>query len=264
MPSLSVLALSLLSPAWADAPWPHLAGAGDLEWGTTALPLDGVPRDRSEFLPDAGFIGARPGDKPTDLELPGPHPGGERRFLRYVQGQLVDAWVVRDGPVDTSVWAGGTEEWRGPVLGPGPDGWRSFGDATSWRQGQRTALHWRDRTSDTEILAVRTSGGTTYKSVRARIVENDAPPPTLPAKLKGDLKPMLKPHADGLSGCLNQADKPINVVLHLAFDDKGRPARIKVDTDKVAPDVVDCMAGVVGRLGGQPGSVGTATMQRIR
>lgn len=264
MPSMLVLACCALPAARAATPWPDPAGAGDLSWGTTALPLDSLPRDRSAFLPDAGFIGARPGDKPTDIELPGPHPDGERRFLRYVQGTLVDAWVLKQGPVDISVWAGGVEEWRGPVLGPGPDGWRAFGDATSWKLGQRTALHWRDRTSDTEILAVRTAGGTTYKSVRARIVENDAPPPTLPAKLKGELKPMLKPHADALSGCLNQADKPINVTLHLAFDDKGRPARIKVDTDKVAPDVVDCMAGVVGRLGGQPGSVGTATMQRIR
>jgi hypothetical protein len=264
MPSLFVLACCSIPAAWAGGPWPDPAGADDLAWGTTALPMDSLPRDRSAFLPDSGFIGNRPGDKPTDLELRGPHPGGERRFLRYVQGALVDAWVVKEGPVDLGSWAGGAEEFKGPVLGPGPDGWRTFGDATSWRLGQRTALHWRDRTSETEILAVRTAGGTTYKSVRARVVENDAPPATLPAKLKGDLKPMLKPHASALSGCLNYADKPINVVLHLAFDDKGRPARIKVETDRVAPDVVDCMAGVVGRLGGTPGVVSSATLQRIR
>lgn len=264
MPSLFVLAWCLLPTASASEPWPDAAGAGDLEWGTTALPLQSRPRDRSAFLPDAGFIGARPSDKPTDIELPGPHPDGQRRFLRYVQGTLVDAWVVQSGEIDVSSWSGGTEEWRGPVLGPGADGWRAFGDATSWRLGQRTALHWRDRTSETEILAVRTAGGTTYKSVRAQVVENTAPPATLPAKLKGELRPLLKPHADALSGCLNHADKPINVVLHLAFDDKGRPARIKVDTDRVAPDVLDCMAGVVGRLGGTPGQVGSATLQRVR
>lgn len=264
MPSMFVLACSSLSMAWAGGAWPDAAGAGDLSWGTTAMPLESQARDRSAFLPDAGFIGSRPGDKPTDLELPGPHPGGERRFLRYVQGSLVDAWVVKDGAIDTSSWAGAAEEWRGPVLGPGTDGWRAFGDATSWRLGQRTALHWRDRTSDIEILAVRAAGATTYKSIRARIVENDAPPATLPAKLKGDLKPMLKPHAGALSGCLNHADKPINVVLHLAFDDKGRPARIKVETDRVAPDVENCMAGVVGRLGGTPDSVSSATLQRVR
>ncbi|MEC7947215.1 MAG: hypothetical protein VX265_06570 [Myxococcota bacterium] len=264
MPSMFVLALLAASSAAADPPWPDAAGAGDLAWGTSALPLESQPRDRSSFLPDAGFIGARPGDKPTDIELPGPHPGDERRYLRYVHGALVDAWVVKNGQVDTSPWRGGSEEWRGPVLGPASDGWRAFGDATSWRLGQRTAMHWRDRTSDREILAVRAAGGTTNKSVRARVVENQAPPPTLPAKLKGDLKSQLKPHADALSGCLNQADKPIHVVLQLAFDDQGRPGRIKVETDKVAPDVVDCMAGVVGRMGGVPGSIGTATLQRIR
>ena len=60
--------------AWAGGAWPDPAGADDLAWGPTALPLHSESRDRSAFLPDAGFIGSRPGDKPTDLELPGPHP----------------------------------------------------------------------------------------------------------------------------------------------------------------------------------------------
>lgn len=260
----SLLFVFLVQSATAGTNWLDTGGAGDLEWGTTLLPAESDPRSRSEFLPDAGFIGARPGDKPTDLELPGPHPGGERRYIRYVHGNLVDAWVLRAGTVDTSPWSTGQEEWTGTVLGPGPDGWHSYGDATSWRLGSRTALHWRDRTSSTEILAVRTTGAKDYKSVRASVVQNDAPPPTHHAKLKGELKGLVRPHAQALSGCLNSSDKPINAVLHLAFDNQGRPARIKVETDKVAPDVLDCMAGVVGAVPGPPGSVGTVSLRRIQ
>ena len=259
-----LFALSVAGSAGAASPWPDAAGAGGLEWGTTTLPVSSVARDRTAFLPDSGFIGARPGDKPVDLELPGSHPHGERRYLRYVHGALVDAWVVGPGPIDVSIWAAGDVEWTGPVLGPGPDGWRAFGDATSWVLGGRTALHWRDRTSDTEILAVRAGGATRYKAVRAQVVRDEAPPPTVSARLKGDLKAVLKAEADALSGCLNPADKPVSAVLHLTFDAQGRPARIKVETDKVAPDVTDCMAGVVSGVLGVPDTVGSLTLQRIR
>ena len=264
MMSLPLSMVLLGGLASAGSPWPDAAGAGELEWGTTSLPVDGISRDRAAFLPDSGFIGARPGDRPTDLELPGLHPGGQRRYLRYVHGVLVDAWVVGPGPIDVSVWVAGELDWSGPVLGPGPDGWRSFGDATSWNLGTRTALHWRDRTSETEILAVRAAGATRYKAVRAEAVQNEAPPPTGAARLKGDLKAVLKSEDEALSGCLNAADKPVNAVLHVAFDAQGRPARLKVETDKVAPDVMDCMAGVVVGVLGPPDSVGSVTLQRSR
>lgn len=264
---MSPFVLPLLAAA-AAAPgdsWLRPAGPGEFAWGTTQMPLEITRRDRSEFLPDAGFIGASRGEKPEDLELRGPHPLGDRRIVRYVQGRLVDAWVVRDGSLEPGHWSGiGSAEWSGVVLGPAPDGWHAFGDATSWAGAGFTAMHWKDRSSDTEILAVRSAGATTYKAVRAEPLSDAAPPPTGPGKLKGELKDLAKSREKALVGCLNEAEKPVQADVRVRFDRTGRPARIRVDTDKMAPNVVGCMAGVLADLPGPANDSVGGTLVRMR
>jgi hypothetical protein len=264
MSSLALLLLCAASAAPGDA-WLHPTGPREFAWGSTQMPVEFENRDRSEFLPDAGFIGAARGDKPQDIELPGPHPLGERRFIRYVQGRLVDAWIVRDGTVDPGHWGAlGSAEWSGTVLGPAPDGWRAFGDATSWAGGGFTAMHWKDRATDLEILAVRSAGATTYKALRAQPLTDEAPPATAPGKLKGELKALVKAREKALSGCLNDAEKPIEANIRLRFDRTGRPSMVRVDTDKTAPNVVDCMAGVLADVAGPANDSVAGTLVRMR
>jgi hypothetical protein len=261
---LSTLA-ALSVPAHAADGWVNQEGVGALKWGTSEMPFEVKPRDRKDFLPDTGFIGSKPGEKPNDIELQGDFAKGEHRFIRYVQGSLADAWHVLEGEVDADSWSRlGVEEWRGPVLGPADDGWRSYGDATSWRVGDKTVLHWRDRSSPREILAVRTVSVRSYKAIRAAPLSDEGPNPTGTIKLRGQLKSSLKPMEESLSGCLNQAEKPIEMRIELIFDYQGRPGRIKVDTDKVAPNVLDCVAGALSTMSGQAGGRGAATAVRMR
>ena len=259
---MALLAASL--SAQADDQWLNPWGAGEFQWGTDQQPLDAVARPRDVYLPDAGYIGRSPSDKPEDLEIPGPHPGGERRFVRYVNGALVDAWLVRPGPIDVSDFqANGKELWSGVVLGPSEDGYRAFGDAVAWQVGQRTAMLWKDRSSDLEILSNR-SVATGQYAVEAEGPLVEGPAGRHGARISGDLKDYLKGEEDAISGCLDQAPKPVEGHLFVTYDAKGRPARIKADTDQPSADVLHCWAGAIAHTQAPADQVFSARVFRMR
>ena len=259
------LAAALCSgAALAEEAWLTPEGAGGMRWGSTSQPVGAIPRSRAQFLPDSGYVGRSAADRPDDLEVPGPHPGGERRFLRYVGGELVDAWVLRPGPIDVSAYAyDGEELWTGVVLGPSEDGFRAFGAGQSWRMGDRTVLHWRDRSSTVEVLASRAAPSGRYGLERAEPLKPMGSG-LVKARLKGDLKPWVEPVADALSGCLENAPKPVIAELSLAYDSKGQPGRIKVNTDQPEPSAVECFAGAVVSTSAPPGTAGSVEVFRMR
>ncbi len=253
----------LLGMSASAEPWLTLTHAGELEWGTDEQPLDVERRSRSDFLPDAGYIGRSPADKPDDLLLPGPDE--ERRYVRYVHGALVDAWLVRQGSIDTSAFSqAGEEEWAGVVLGPAEEGWRALGYAQSWVVGDRTVMHWSDRMGGMEILAYRAMSSGAYGVRRAAPVGTGTHTSSRKVQIKGDLKPQLKPHADGLSGCLDSAPKPVMAEVFVRYDGAGRPARLRVETDQPSFNVIDCMAGVVEGTRAEAFAEGSVTVLRMR
>ena len=263
MRAVLLLLLPLVARA-EDGDWLQRGGAGEYEWGTTNQPYGATPRPRDLFLPDSGYVGRQASDRPEDMEIPGPHPDGERRFLRYVDGRLVDAWVLREGPIDASGLASdGREEWTGAVLGPADDGYRAFGKATSWLVGNRTWLWWRDVGSDREVMVSRATSNGTYAVRHASRLEVGSPG-TAHARLKGDLKEWLKPAEDPLSGCLNQAPKPVEATLWVEFDHTGHPARIRSTTDQPSPASVECFAGAVYELKAPPDTKGTLSIIRFQ
>lgn len=261
---VAALLLAFALRAGAADQWLNPWGAGDQQWGTDQQPVDAVSKPRDFFLPDAGYLGRNPSDKPEDLEIPGPHPGGERRFLRYVNGALVDAWLARPAPIEVEDFRlHGSEEWSGVVLGPGENGFRAFGDAVSWQVGQRTAMHWKDRSSSLEILACRSAPTGRYA------VEHEAPlalgaAGRHNAKITGDLKDIVKGVSDAISGCLDLAPKPVEGHLIVAYDAKGRPAQIKANTDQPSSDVLRCWAGAVAGTTAPPGQAFSAKIFRMR
>ena len=246
--------LLLLFPAVAGAAeaWLEPEGPLPFTWGSNDQPFDGLPRNKTFNLPDSGFIGGGPDDRPDDMELPGPFPDGERRFLRYVGGHLVDAWLVREGPIDiTRYEVRGAVEWRGAVLGPGPDNMRAVGDATSFTFGDRTVLHWKDRTSSREVLASRAQPTGSYGVERARplIVGGIG---NRKIQLKGSLKGIAKPVEEVLSGCFNSAPKPVSAQVKASYDRMGRLGLIRVVTDQPSLEVEDCVAGALSKTGAPP------------
>ena len=260
-----LLALAFLQTATAEEDWLTLNGAGGLAWGTDAQPLDAVPRDRSKSpLPDSGFIGGRPGDRPDDLELLGPHPQGERRYLRYVEGRLVDAWMVRQGPIDTTTLElSATEAWRGPALGPGDGRLKGIGDTTSWTHGDRSVLHWRDRMSGLEILAVRTRPTGSYGVQRAVPLE-PGDSSTARIRLRGSLKTTATPVSALLSRCFDQAPKPVEARITAVYDDRGRLGRVAVDSDSPALDADTCVISALIRTTASPRFAGDVELFRLR
>ena len=256
--------LSGCSPAAADAPWLTLNGAGGLPWGTSEQPLDLVPRSRAYTLPDSGYFGSHPADRPQDYELKGAHPSGERRFVRYVQGVLVDAWLVRDGPINTMrLELQGTEEWSGPSLGPGEGRLRAIGDAVSWQVGSRTALHWKDRMTEVEVLALRARPNAQYGVVRATALE-----PGMTgrgkARMRGSLKEVARPAEDLLSGCLNTVPKPVTAKITAVYDTQGRLGRVAVEVDQPAVDVDLCIAAALSTTATAPRVSGDLELFRMR
>jgi hypothetical protein len=261
---IALLCLVLSALAQEDPWWLSPEGAGGLSWGTSEQPVGAVARPRDFYLPDAGFVGRDPNDRPEDLELPQPHGSGERRFMRYVHGALVDAWVVREGNIDTSAWERlGEKQWQGTILGPADGGWRAYGDATSWQVGQRTALWWRDRSSKREILVSRAPPSGQYG------VRRDAPlapglPGTQGVRLRGTAKDWLKPWEGPISGCLEHSPKPVAASIHLLWDAAGRPSRIRADADQPAFELITCMAAAVSQASAPPGSQASAEAFRLR
>lgn len=264
MRALLLLALALPSSRAEEGAWLTLNGAGDLSWGTDNQPFEAIPRDRSVVLPDAGYIGARPGDRPDDLEVPGPHPRGERRYLRYVGGKLVDAWMVRSGPIDTTaIEVNATEAWRGPALGPGDGKLRGIGDAVSWDHGGHTVLHWKDRMSDTEVLVVRSRPSQTYAVTRAKVLEPGGASGAS-IRIKGTLKPTAKPVAGVLSHCFDPAPKPVEAKVTAVYDQRGRLGRVSVQTDSPSLEVEECVAGALIRTTAGPKFAGDLELFRMR
>ncbi len=251
--------------AFAEDPWLTLYGAGDLTWGTTAQPLDGVPRSRDLTLPDSGFIGMNTRDKPDDLEIPAPE--GERRFLRYVGGALVDAWVVRHGPIPISEFSRiGDVEFTGPVLGPTvtreEQGWRAVGDATSWKVRDRTVLYWKDRASDLEILASRASPSGSY-GVRREAPLAPGIPSSVRPTIKGDMNRWVKPRVAELSGCMENSTTPVTAEVDVRWDAAGRLSRMKANAGQPAAELTSCVAGAIADLPALPNQSGSFTITRM-
>lgn len=264
---LLTLALFTLGARAQDEPWLTPDGPGDLRWGTSVQPLDARPRPRDLYLPDAGFIGKSAKDHPDDLELPAPE--GERRFLRYVDGQLVDAWWIKvEGGLPVSDFArAGDREWEGGLLGPamaeGEAGWRAFGDATSWRGQGRTALYWRDRMSGVEILVSRATPTGSYAVRRATPLAPPIPSRVKP-RIKGDMNRWILPRAREVSGCFDNSPMPVSADVSIRWDDRGRPGRIRATADQPAVELNECIAGAVEGAEALPNQEGSFSLVRLQ
>jgi hypothetical protein len=258
----SLLALASTALAQDEAAWLRVDGIEGHPWGTDSVPLDGTPRPRDVVLPDSAFIGASKGDKPEDLELRG--PAGERRFVRYAYGQLVDAWHLREGTLDPApIVEGARPEWTGVVLGPAEDGFLAYGTASSWTLGNRTLLHWRDRLGKRELLASRAVPPPQYGVGRPAPLE--APADTgATAKLSGDFKKEARAVVGKLAGCFDQSRKPVGAAIGLVFDARGQPARVKVQADQPAFNLDDCVAGALLDVRAAPNAKGTLEMLRFQ
>ncbi|MEL6341842.1 MAG: hypothetical protein AAFV53_01830 [Myxococcota bacterium] len=249
--------------AWALGDWLTLDGAGGLSWGSRDKPPQHERRSRSDFLPDSGFIGTSASDRPEDLELPA--PSGERRFVRYVDGALVDAWLVRDGAIRlVDIEREATPEWAGVILGPAEPGWRAFGFARSWSRNDRTILHWDDRSSDTEIVASRARSTQHYAIQRAAPVDEGLRTSPRKVQIRGDLKSTVSAYAGEISGCLDPAPKPVTVTVSLRYDGAGRPARVKVETDQPSFHITECIAGAISKTRAPGETAGVFTAFRMR
>lgn len=254
--------LALTASASAGELWLTPDGAAGVPWGADGRPAKYARKARSVHLADDGFAGRGPTDKPDDIEVLDKNASGERRFMRYIDGALVDAWVIRPGPIDDSHYSiHGNEQFRGAVVGPAEPGWVAVGDAISWELGGRTVLHWRDRLTDNEVLANRAIPGTRYSARRPEPLQ-PGEPSAAKAGISGDLKKLVKPFSGGLSSCFDSAIKPIRAEVSLKYDRLGRLARVRVDTDSVTYDVESCVAGALVRTGAAPGLEGTFTVYR--
>ena len=258
-----VLALGAALAA-EDAAWLRTDGAGELPWGTNVLPFDAVPRARSSYLPDTGFVGRNPSDRPEDLELTGAQPGGERRFLRYVDGALVDGAVLRPAPIDPTPLVGGAAPaWSGPVLGPGEGPFRLIGEARGWVVDGRTVTHWVARDGRLELLSSRALPGGRYKALAPEVLHPGAPGRAA-IKVKGPLAPVIKPVEAQLSGCLDASPLPVEATVEVGFDGKGRAARVRAENLRGEGGVFECVAGALIGVAGAPGSIQAATIIRTR
>jgi len=259
---LSCGALLTTLHATAGEHWLTPEGAGGIAWGESARPEKYARKARSVFLADDGFAGRGPADAPDDIEVEFRNSIGERRFMRYVDGALVDAWLLRRGPIDDSYYVThGTEEFRGAITGPAKGGWVAIGDAISWQVDGRTVLHWRDRLTETELLANRAVPGTRYSARRPEPLQRGA---VSSAKIgiTGDLKKLVKPFSGMLSKCFDSSIKPLRAVVTLRYDRLGRLARVLVDTDSVTYDVESCVAGSLLRTGAAPDLEGSFEIYR--
>lgn len=257
-----MLLLALLALA-QDSSWLTPDGVEGFAWGTDAIPLDAVPRPKDLVLPDSAFIGASKQDRPDDLELKSPVPG-ERRFVRYARGAFVDAWLLAERPLDPEpLVAGGSPEWSGVVLGPGEDGYLAYGLARSWKVGDRTVLHWKDRASKRQLLVSRAAPSMQYGIGRAEPLETPGDTGAR-AELGGDLKKLAKPFAGAAASCFDQSPMPVEATIELKFDGAGAPSRVRVRADQPAFNLENCVAASFLTMSGPPAGQGTLTLRRFR
>lgn len=243
--------------------WIRSGGVEGFDWGSDAMPVEGLPRPRDYPLPDDSYIGANKQDRPDDVELKSPLVG-ERRFLRYARGFLVDAWLVSTTPIDVSMVTGFEPPvWSGVLLGPGEDGWLAYGLAQSWNVGERTVLHWKDRLGRREVLVSRAAPTMQYGIGRAEPLQVPGDTGSRPA-LSGDFKKEARPLAGGLASCFDTSPKPVEAKIALKLDARGAPSRIRVAADQPAFNLEYCVAASLLELRGAPNAEGTLTMLRFQ
>ncbi|HCH63107.1 MAG TPA: hypothetical protein DFR83_09900 [Deltaproteobacteria bacterium] len=258
----SLVGLLAAAPTPAGEHWLTAEGAGGIAWGESTRPAKFQRRSRRFTLADDGFVGLGPSDAPHDIEVEYRNSVGERRFMRYVDERLVDAWLLRVGPIDDSYYSThGKEQFRGAIVGPAEDGWVGVGDAISWQLGDRTVLHWRDRLTDTELLANRAIPGRRYSARRPEPLKPGGKS-TAKIGISGELKKFVKPYSGMLSKCLDASNKPIRLEVVLRYDRLGRLSRVRVNTDTVVYEVERCVAGALIRTGAPPDLEGSFSVYR--
>ena len=253
--------------AWAQDAWVTPYGAGGLDWGTGSVPLDAVPRRKDWYLPDSGFIGK----SPDDLEIPAPQ--GERRFVRYVAGALVDAWWVSTQPIDPGPLVGYEKPaWTGAVLGPTgitaepppeEEGFLAYGTGRSWSVSGRTVFHWRDRLGKVEVIASRAEPTPQYGVQRA---EPLMPPSDSGAKasVRGTFVKLIQRYKGRLASCFDQSRLPINATILMRWDPAGMPARIRVEADQPTFNLEVCVAAALMDVRNTGNAQGSLELMRFK
>jgi hypothetical protein len=248
-----------------DAPpgWLGAHGVAGFDWGSNDVPVDAVPRARDLVLPDAAYIGANGQDRPDDLELKGA-PAGERRFLRYVHGVLVDAWWMSATRLDPGPLVDDARpDWTGTVLGPADGGFLAYGTASSWTVGARTVLHWHDRLGARDLLVSRAAPTPQYGIGRATPLVAPADTGSRP-RLSGDFKKEARPLLGSMASCFDSSRTPVGATVELRLDATGVPSRIKVSADQPTSNLEDCVASALMDLHGAPNATGTLEMLRFQ
>jgi hypothetical protein len=246
--------------ALAEDLWLTPDGAGGFAWGTSDVPEKIIPKRKDYFLPDSGIVTR---EAPADWEVLGA-PQGERRFMRYFGGVLVDAWLVSTHSLSVDFLSGElAPDWTGVVLGPAEDGYRAYGIGRSWTLSGRTLFHWRDRLGEVEIIASRAIPPPQYGVQRA---EPLASPVDSGAKAQftGLFKPLIKLFQGKIASCFDQVRMPVEATILLRLDGQGMPARIKVDSTQPSFNLDTCVAGAIQDLRGAPNSEGSLEMLRFR
>jgi hypothetical protein len=246
------------SLALAQDYWLSSLGPGELTWGGEEIPLDARPRLQNYVLPDSAFLGRNKSEKPDDLEVRA--PPGERRFLRYVHGVLVDAWWVAEHPLDpTPLTGSGPPAWQGVILGPDDGSFLAYGLGASWTSMDRTILHWRDSEGKLEVIADRAAPSPQYGIGRPAPLVRPGDNGMAKPRLAGDFKKEAKAFGPDLATCFGNSPKPVEANIKLKLDRHGRPSRIRVDADQPTLNLQDCVAAALIDLKGLPGQYGTLT-----
>lgn len=253
--------LWLVGLVLADDAWLTSGGPGGYVWGTTEVPTNIVPKRKDYFLPDSGVVSR---EAPVDWEVTERGEATERRFVRYMGGVLVDAWVVSTKAMDLEeLTAGIKPDWTGTVLGPADDGFRAFGTGESWTFSDRTLFHWRDRLGKVEVLASRAIPPPQYGVQRAEplVMPSDT---GSKAQFSGAFKSLIKKYKAPLASCFDQSRMPVEATIQLVLDGTGLPARIKVDSTQPSFNLDSCIAGSLQFVRGAPNTAGTLEILRFR
>jgi hypothetical protein len=239
--------------------WLSPAGPGPYVWGTSDVPFDAQPRRKDFFLPDSQVIGQIPSE---DLEIVA--PAGEKRFLRYINGGLVDAWWVSTSALDPGPLVGYVKPtWVGTVLGPAEDGYRAYGVGSSWTLYDRTVFHWHDRMGKLDVIASRAIPPPQYGISRAEPLQHPSDTGSK-TSLKGEFAKLAKSVRGELASCFDQTRMPVEATIELRLDKNGLPARIRVRADQPAFNLDYCIAGALMDLHGAPNFFGTLSLLRFQ